>query len=56
MGQLLEPFVLVKPDSIRGYVDGKKTGGKWDMGGATDRAPTVDDDELWIGSSLGGGA
>lgn len=44
------------PSSIGGYVDGRKTGGKWDMGGATRRAPVVDDDELWIGSSMGGSA
>ncbi len=44
------------PDSIRGYVDGKKIGGKWDMGGATARPPMVDDDDLWIGSSMGGSA
>ena len=44
------------PDSICGYVDGKKIAGKWDMGGATTRPPMVDDDELWIGSSMGGSA
>lgn len=43
-----------KPDSIRGYVDGEKVGGKWDMGGATKRPPMVDDDDLWIGSSMAG--
>jgi hypothetical protein len=41
-------------DSIRGYIDGEPVKGTWDMGGATDRAPVVDDDELWIGSSMGG--
>lgn len=45
-----------KPESVRGYVDGKSVSGKWDMGGATDKAPVVDDDELWIGSSMGGSA
>ncbi len=44
------------PDSICGYVDGKKIAGKWDMGGATTRPPMVDDDDLWIGSSMGGSA
>ncbi len=43
-----------KPKSIKGYIDGESVSGKWDMGGATERAPEVDDDELWIGSSLGG--
>lgn len=43
-----------KPKSIRGYVDGEPVNGKWDMGGETDRPPVVDDDELWIGSSMGG--
>ena len=43
-----------KPKSVKGYVDGKPVAGKWDMGGATERPPVVDDDELWIGSALGG--
>ncbi|MCL4200845.1 MAG: DUF1553 domain-containing protein [Pirellulaceae bacterium] len=47
-------YTFGKPDSIRGYVDGDPLSGKWDMGGATDRGPVVDDDELWIGSSMGG--
>ena len=42
-----------KKDSGAGYVDGRPVSGVWDMGGATDRAPVVDDDELWIGSSMG---
>lgn len=44
------------PGSICGYLDGKKVGGKWDMGGATKQPPVVDDDEVWIGSSMGGSA
>lgn len=43
-----------EPESIRGYLNGKPQPGSWDMGGATTRAPMVDDDELWIGSSMGG--
>ncbi|MFP6900685.1 MAG: DUF1553 domain-containing protein [Opitutales bacterium] len=43
-----------KPESIKGYLDGKSVPGKWDMGSATKRRPVVDDDELWIGSALGG--
>lgn len=44
------------PDSIRGYIDGKEVKGSWDMDGATARGPVVDDDEIWIGSSMGGNA
>ncbi|MEO2021631.1 MAG: DUF1553 domain-containing protein [Pirellulaceae bacterium] len=43
-----------KPESIRGYLDGKQVQGKWDMGGATTRAPVVDNDEVRIGSAYGG--
>ena len=42
------------PESIRGYLDGKPVKGKWDMGGPTTRSPVVDDDEVWIGSSMAG--
>jgi hypothetical protein len=42
------------PESIRAYLDGKPVQGKWDMGGPTESPPIVDDDEVWIGSSLGG--
>ncbi len=41
--------------SIRGYIDGQEVDGIWDMGGVSDQAAVVDDDQLWIGSSLGGG-
>tara|TARA_R110002072_G_scaffold99008_1_gene217984 strand:+ start:106859 stop:110308 length:3450 start_codon:yes stop_codon:yes gene_type:complete len=44
-----------KADSLVGYVDGRPVTGVWDMGGATDRAPVVDNDQLWIGSSMGMG-
>lgn len=44
-----------KADSLVGYVDGQPVPGVWDLGGATDRAPVVDDDQLWIGSSMGMG-
>lgn len=44
-----------KANSLVGYVDGQPVPGVWDMGGATDRAPVVDDDQLWIGSSMGMG-
>lgn len=42
-----------KKGSLVGYVDGRPVDGVWDMGGDTDRAPVVDNDELWIGSSMG---
>ena len=47
-------YTFGEPKSVRGYVDGKPVVGSWDMGGETDRAPVVDDDEVWIGSSMGG--
>lgn len=43
------------PKSIRACVDGQMTKGKWDMDGATDRAPVQDSDELWLGTGNGGG-
>lgn len=42
--------------SIRGYIDGKPTTGTWDYGGASDEAPVVDNDEIWLGSASGGNA
>jgi hypothetical protein len=48
-------YTFGQKDSLRGYVDGKEVKGKWEgYGGATDEGPVVDDDELWIGSSMGG--
>ncbi len=43
-----------EPKSIRGWIDGKPTDGKWDMGGATSENPVVDNDAIWIGSASGG--
>lgn len=43
------------PGSMRGFIDGRPVPGTWDYGGATSRSPVVDDDEVWIGSSQGGG-
>lgn len=43
-----------KPESIRCWIDGKPQTGGWDMGGATNAPPVVDDDAIWIGSSRGG--
>ncbi len=42
------------PSSVRGWIDGQPTNGTWDMGGATKEQPVVDDDAVWIGSSLAG--
>lgn len=43
-----------EPGSIKAFVDGVKTAGRWDLGGATERAPVVDAAEVWIGSACGG--
>jgi hypothetical protein len=43
-----------EPNSARGWIDGQLQKGEWDMGGATTAAPVVDDDAVWIGSSMGG--
>lgn len=43
-----------KPESIKAYIDGKPSDGKWDMAGPTTKAPIVDDDEVWIGSAMQG--
>jgi cytochrome c553 len=39
-----------EPQSIRGWINGKPTEGKWDMGGETTEQPVVDNDDVWIGS------
>ncbi|MDG2129778.1 MAG: DUF1553 domain-containing protein [Fuerstiella sp.] len=43
-----------EPKSIRGFIDGKEVNGSWDMGGETTEPPVVDDDDVWIGSTMGG--
>ena len=43
-----------EPESMRGWIDGTPTDGVWDRGGKTTKQPVQDDDEVWIGSSLGG--
>jgi hypothetical protein len=45
-----------EPESIRGWINGEEVKGVWDMGGATAAAPAVDNDEVWIGGSMGGAA
>lgn len=38
-----------------GWIDGQPTDGSFDMGGKTfSRAPYSDDDQVWVGSSMGG--
>lgn len=51
-------YTFGKPDSMRAYVDGEPISGEWnsDYGQPTKDGPVVDDDELWIGSSMGGSA
>jgi len=49
-------YTFAKQKSLKAYIDGKSVSGKWDVGGDTSRTPVVDDDELWIGSSMGGSA
>ncbi len=43
-------YTFGQPKSMKGFIDGRETGGTWDMGGATDRGPVVDGDALVIGS------
>ncbi len=47
-------YTFGKGGSARGWLDGQPVEGAWDMGGQTDLGPVVDDDEVWIGSSMGG--
>lgn len=49
-------YTFGTPKSIRGFVDGHAVTGTWDMGGATDRAPVADADDLTLGTGNGGGA
>ena len=42
------------PDSAHAVIDGMPGKGSWEMGGPTSKPPVVDNDELWIGSSMGG--
>jgi hypothetical protein len=47
-------YTFGQAGSIQGYIDGQPTDGSWDYGGASDEAPVVDDDEVWIGGASGG--
>lgn len=47
-------YTFGKPDSAKAWINGTEVGGAWDMGGATELGPIQDDDEVWIGSGMGG--
>lgn len=47
-------YTFGQGDSLKGYLDGVEIKGTWDMGGKTDLGPVMDDDEVWVGSSMGG--
>ncbi len=47
-------YTFGEAESIRGYIDGKPTSGRWEAGGATTRPPVVDEGPVIIGSSRGG--
>ncbi|MFM9000711.1 MAG: DUF1553 domain-containing protein, partial [Opitutia bacterium] len=47
-------YVFGRPETIRGFIDGKAMKGAWDMSGASADAPVTDDAPVWIGSSMGG--
>jgi hypothetical protein len=49
-------YTFGKKDSLRGYIDGAEVKGKWDMDGATNRAPVSDGDALVIGTGYTRGA
>src|SRR5262249_61950491 len=46
-------YTFGKSSSICGFIDGQAVPGAWDMGGATDRAPAADADDLTLGSRSG---
>lgn len=47
-------YVFGDGDSLKAWIDGREVTGFWDYGGKSNDPPVVDDDEVWIGSSLGG--
>jgi cytochrome c553 len=46
-------YTFGKGNSVKGYIDGREVQGDWDMGGATNRAPVSDNDDLVLGSGNG---
>ena len=49
-------YAFGKKEDPKAFIDSRPVKGAWDYGGATENAPVVDNDELWIGSSLSGSA
>ena len=47
-------YTFGEPVSIQGFIDGEPVSGRWDFGGPSTKPPVVDDDEVWIGSSING--
>ena len=47
-------YTFGKPETIRGYLDGKSVAGTWDMGGATTHPPVTDGDDVILGSAKKG--
>ena len=47
-------FEFGESESIAAWIDGRKVSGSWDMGADHNAAPVVDDDEIWVGSSIKG--
>lgn len=47
-------YTFGKSANVKAFIDGQPLDGTWDMGGASELGPVVDDDEVWIGSSMGG--
>ncbi|MEL6106915.1 MAG: LamG-like jellyroll fold domain-containing protein, partial [Planctomycetota bacterium] len=42
------------PDSMVGWIDGRRVEGVWDMAGKTSAGPVTDDAAVWIGSAQNG--
>ena len=42
-------------ESVCGWIDGLATDGLWDMGGATNEPPVIDNDSVAVGSAVHGG-
>ncbi len=47
-------YTFGKPDSAKTWINGIEIEGTWGMGGPTELGPLQDDDDLWIGGSMGG--
>ncbi|MEW4562448.1 DUF1553 domain-containing protein [Bremerella sp. JC770] len=43
-----------EPETIQTWIDGNRVRGQWDIGGPTTATPATDNDQIWIGSALGG--